>query len=86
MTPQQALQQIIAYREILHDDMVALMRQMMQGEVSPVFIAAIITGLRMKKETIGEIAAAAQVMREFAAKVDVADDAYLVDKIGRAHV
>lgn len=82
MTPQQALQQIIAYREILHDDMVALMRQMMQGEVSPVFIAAIITGLRMKKETIGEIAAAAQVMREFAAKVDVADDAYLVDTCG----
>ena len=82
MTPQHALQRIVAYQEILHDDMAALMRQIMQGEVSPVFIAAIITGLRMKKETIGEIAAAAQVMREFAAKVDVADTAHLVDTCG----
>lgn len=82
MTPQQALQRIVAYQEILHDDMAALMRQIMQGEVSPVFIAAIITGLRMKKETVGEIAAAAQVMREFAAKVDAADTEHLVDTCG----
>lgn len=82
MTPQHALQQIVANQEILHDDMVALMRQIMQGEVSPVLIAAIITGLRMKKETVGEIAAAAQVMRELAAKVDVAEDVHLVDTCG----
>lgn len=82
MTPQHALQRIVAYQEILHDDMVALMRQVMQGEVSPVLIAAIIVGLRMKKETVGEIAAGAQVMREFAAKVDVADDTHLVDTCG----
>ena len=42
------------------------MRQIMRGEVSPAMIAALIVGLRVKKETIGEIAAAAQVMREFA--------------------
>lgn len=82
MIPQHALQRIVANQEILHDDMVALMRQIMQGDVSPVLIAAIITGLRMKKETVGEIAAAAQVMRELAAKVDVAEDAHLVDTCG----
>ena len=82
MIPQHALQRIVANQEILHDDMVALMRQIMQGEVSPVLIAAIITGLRMKKETVGEIAAAAQVMRELAAKVDVAEDTHLVDTCG----
>ncbi len=82
MTPQEALHHIITHQEILHDDMVSLMRQIMQGEVSPVLIAAIITGLRVKKETIGEIAAAAQVMREFATKVDVPDSTHLVDTCG----
>ncbi len=64
MTPQAALQRVIEHREIFHDEMLSLMRQIMGGEVSPVMIAAIITGLRVKKETIGEIAAAASVMRE----------------------
>ena len=45
-------------------------------------IAAIVIGLRVKKETIGEIAAAAQVMREFSTKVPVADPAGLVDTCG----
>ena len=82
MTPQEALYRIIAHQEIMHDEMVSLMRQIMQGELSPVLIAAIITGLRVKKETIGEIAAAAQVMRELAAKVDIPDSARLVDTCG----
>ncbi|MBY0473802.1 MAG: anthranilate phosphoribosyltransferase [Nitrosomonas sp.] len=82
MNPQEALQRIIAQQEILHDDMIVLMRQIMQGEISPMLIAAIITGLRVKKETIGEIAAAAQVMREFATKVDALNDAHLVDTCG----
>ncbi|HEY7760089.1 MAG TPA: anthranilate phosphoribosyltransferase, partial [Burkholderiales bacterium] len=50
--------------------------------VSPTLIAAIIVGLRVKKETIGEIAAAAQVMREFATRVEVADHAHLLDTCG----
>ena len=54
MTPQAALQRVIEHREIFHDEMVSLMRQIMGGEVSPVMIAAIVTGLRVKKETIGE--------------------------------
>ncbi|UJP05146.1 MAG: anthranilate phosphoribosyltransferase [Nitrosomonas sp.] len=82
MTPQQALHRIVAYQEIPHNDMIALMRRIMQGEVSPVLIAALITGLRMKKETVGEIAAAAQVMREFATRVRVINDTHLVDTCG----
>jgi anthranilate phosphoribosyltransferase len=82
MKPQDALTRIIEHREIFHDEMVDLMRQIMRGEVSPVLIAAIITGLRVKKETIGEIAAAAQVMRELATRVEVADRLHLVDIVG----
>ena len=59
ITPQQALQRVIVHREIFHDEMVDLMRQIMRGDVSPAMVAAILTGLRVKKETIGEIAAAA---------------------------
>ena len=64
MKPQEALTRIIENREIFHEEMLSLMRQIMSGEVSPVMIAAIVTGLRVKKETIGEISAAAMVMRE----------------------
>ncbi|MBV2234501.1 MAG: anthranilate phosphoribosyltransferase [Sterolibacterium sp.] len=82
ITPQQALQRTIEHREIFHDEMLHLMRQIMQGEVSPLMIAAILTGLRVKKETIGEISAAAQVMRELAIKVNVADNSHFVDIVG----
>ena len=82
ITPQQALARVIEHREIFYDEMLGLMRQIMTGEVSPVMIAALITGLRVKKETIGEIAAAATVMREFATKVPVADTTHLVDTCG----
>jgi anthranilate phosphoribosyltransferase len=82
MKPQDALIRVIEHREIFHEEMVALMRQMMTGELSPALIAAIIVGLRVKKETIGEIAAAAQVMREFATRVEVPDHAHLLDTCG----
>ncbi|MDO4796285.1 MAG: anthranilate phosphoribosyltransferase [Brachymonas sp.] len=82
LTPQEALQRTIEHREIFHDEMLHLMRQIMQGEVSPVMVAAIVTGLRVKKETIGEISAAAQVMREFATPVQVAERTHLVDVVG----
>lgn len=82
ITPQQALQRAIEHREIFFDEMVDLMRKIMRGEVSPPMIAALLTALRVKKETIGEIAAAASVMREFAAKVEVADRGHLVDIVG----
>jgi anthranilate phosphoribosyltransferase len=82
ITPQEALQRTIEHREIFHDEMLKLMRMIMSGEMSPVMAAAILTGLRVKKETIGEIAAAAQVMREFAAKVEVAPMPHFVDIVG----
>ena len=71
ITPQEALQRTIEHREIFHDEMVELMRQIMRGEVSPTMTAAILTGLRVKKETVGEIAGAATVLREFARPVEV---------------
>ena len=79
---QDALQRTIEHREIFHDEMLHLMRQIMSGEVSPVMIAALTVGLRVKKETIGEIAAAAQVMREFSTKVELADRRNLLDIVG----
>jgi anthranilate phosphoribosyltransferase len=82
ITPQEALQRTIEHREIFHDEMLKIMRMIMQGELSPVMTAALITGLRVKKETIGEITAAAQVMREFSTKVHVADARHLVDIVG----
>jgi anthranilate phosphoribosyltransferase len=78
----EALTRVIEHREIFHDEMLALMRRIMSGEMSPVMIAAFAIGLRVKKETIGEIAAAAQVMREFATPVIVADRSRLVDIVG----
>jgi anthranilate phosphoribosyltransferase len=82
MTPQEALARVIEHREIFREEMLSLMRSIMSGDVSPVLIAAIITGLRVKKETIGEIATAAEVMREFATKVPVPDEPHLIDTCG----
>ena len=82
MTPAEALQRTIEHREIFHDEMVALMRMVMRGEVPPAMTAAILTGLRVKKETVGEIAAAACVLREFARPVAGADRTHLVDIVG----
>ena len=82
ITPQEALQRVIEHREIFHDEMLHIMRLIMAGEMSPVLMSAFIAALRVKKETIGEITAAAQVMREFSTKVDVADRQHLVDIVG----
>ena len=94
ITPQEALQRTIEHREIFHDEMIDLMRQIMRGDVSPTLVAAIVAGLRVKKETVGEIAAAATVMRELAAKVPRAggsaagsapaagEDEHMVDIVG----
>jgi anthranilate phosphoribosyltransferase len=82
ITPQEALQRTIEHREIFHDEMIALMRQIMNGEVSPLMTAAIITGLRVKKETVGEITGAARVMRELSAKVEAAPHPHFIDIVG----
>ena len=82
ITPQEALQRTIEHREIFHDEMLHLMRLIMSGEMSPVMAAAIITGLRVKKESIGEITAAAEVMREVARKVECDPGPHFVDIVG----
>jgi anthranilate phosphoribosyltransferase len=82
ITQQEALLRCIEHREIFHDEMLSLFRKIMGGEMSPVMIAALTIGLRVKKETIGEITAAAQVMREFATKVPMADTSNLLDIVG----
>ena len=82
ITPQEALQRVIEHREIFHDEMLHIMRLIMGGEMSPVLMAAFISALRVKKETIGEITAAAQVMREFSTKVQVTDTKHMVDIVG----
>ena len=82
ITIAEAIQRTVEHREVFHDEMLHIMRQIMRGELSPAQIAGFIMGLRVKKETIGEIAAAAQVMRELATPVEVADDRHLVDTCG----
>jgi len=78
----EALTRCIEHREIFHDEMLHLMRQLMRGEIPPATAAALLMGLRVKKETIGEITAAAQVMREFALPVPVSDSSDLLDMCG----
>ncbi len=82
ITISEAIQRTVEHREVFHDEMLHIMRQIMRGELTPAQIAAFIIGLRVKKETVGEIAAAAQVMREFATRVPVAEPAQLLDIVG----
>ena len=82
ITPQEALTRCIEHREIFHDEMLKLMRMIMAGEMSPVMTSALLTALRVKKETVGEISAAAEVMREFANKVQVDGGPHFVDVVG----
>ena len=82
ITPNEALHRCIEHREIFHDEMLHLMRMLMRGEMSPVIAAALLMGLRVKKETVGEITAAATVMREFATPVKVSNSQDMVDMCG----
>ena len=82
ITIAEAIQRTVEHREVFHDEMLHIMRQIMGGELTPAQVAGFMIGLRVKKETIGEIAAAAQVMREFATKVPVKDPAAVIDIVG----
>ncbi|XXQ67398.1 anthranilate phosphoribosyltransferase [Neisseriaceae bacterium B1] len=82
ITPQQALARLIDNNELFYDEMTDLMRQIMRGDVPPEQIAGILVGLRVKVETVSEIAAAAAVMREFATKVPVKQPENVVDIVG----
>lgn len=82
ISQQEALTRLIEHREIFHDEMLFLFRKLMGGEMSPVMITALTMGLRVKKESIGEITAAAQVMREFSTKVPLANTTNMIDIVG----
>jgi anthranilate phosphoribosyltransferase len=82
ITPAEALVRCIEHREIFHDEMLSLWRRLMRGELTPVQMAGLLVGLRVKKETVGEIAAAARIMREFVTRVEVPDQRHLVDIVG----
>jgi anthranilate phosphoribosyltransferase len=81
-TPQEAINRLSDKREIFYDEMVDLMRQVMEGKVSPVQLSAILMGLHVKTESVSEIAAAASVMREFSTRVEVEETEHLVDTCG----
>ncbi|UTH73364.1 anthranilate phosphoribosyltransferase [Chromobacterium sp. IIBBL 290-4] len=82
ISPQAALNRLIDGNELFYDEMLDLMRQIMRGELTPAQTAAILIGLRVKVESVSEIAAAATVMREFATHVPVADRRNLIDTCG----
>jgi len=81
-TAHEAINRLCDKREIFYDEMVDLMRQVMEGKVTPVQLAAILMGLHVKTESVSEIAAAASVMREFSTKVDAEGLDHLVDTCG----
>jgi anthranilate phosphoribosyltransferase len=78
---QLAIKAVTEKRDLTADEMSATMRLIMTGEATPAQVGGFLIGLRMKGETIDEIAAAAAVMRELASKVDV-DKNHLVDTCG----
>ena len=82
ITHQQALNRLIDGNELFFDEMLDIMRQIMRGDMTPAQIAGILIGLRVKVESVSEIAAAATVMREFATTVPVAERRHLVDTCG----
>ena len=82
ITATEALNRLIDQNELFYDEMTDLMRQIMTGQLQPEIIAALLIGLRIKVETVSEIAAAATVMRDFATKVPVLNKHQLVDIVG----
>lgn len=81
MDLQEAIDRVIHNRDLSSEEMQSVMRVIMQGKATPAQIGGFLVGLRMKGETVTEIAAAAVVMRDLADQVDV-QDAHLVDVVG----
>lgn len=79
---QEALTRLIEHREIFEDEMVDLMRNLMQGNMPSEIAAAFLMGLRVKKETVDEITAAATVMREFSKPVILDNPEEALDMCG----
>ena len=81
MNMQQAIRAVTEHRNLSVEEMTAVMRLIMTGEATPAQIGGFLIGLRMKGETVDEIAAAAGVMRDLAAGVHVSG-AHVVDIVG----
>ena len=81
MDIQSAIKAVIAGQDLSRDEMKSIMQQIMTGECTPSQIGGFLVGLRIKGETVDEISAAAQVMRELATRVEVSGE-HLVDTAG----
>lgn len=81
MDMQSAIQAVVARKDLSSEDMTSVMQAIMTGAASPAQIGGFLVGLHMKGETIDEIAAAAQVMRELATGVKVSGE-HVVDIVG----
>ena len=82
MVFKQALEHVLAGQDLSHADMLTIMQQVMGGELTPAQIAGLVVALRVKGESVDEIAAAAAVMRQLSTKVDIQDKAHLIDTCG----
>lgn len=82
ITPKIALQRLIDHTDFTHEEMLEIMQQIMSGEFTQIQIAGFLSALRVKGETVTEIAAAAQVMRELSSKVEITDTRHLIDTCG----
>ncbi|MEW8374074.1 MAG: anthranilate phosphoribosyltransferase [Candidatus Thiodiazotropha sp.] len=82
MEMQQAIKKVLARQDLTADEMTAVMRNIMTGNATPAQIGGFLVGLRMKEETVSEIAAAASVMRELATGVSISDLDNTVDIVG----
>jgi len=78
----QTLTKLIDRHDLPFAEMRELMASIMGGQLTPAQIAAVLIALRVKGETVDEIAAAAQVMRELSSKVNVNPSPYLIDTCG----
>ncbi len=76
-----ALRALLERRDLTREEMSAVMRTLMSGEATPAQVGGLLIGLAVKGETVDEVVAAASVMREFAARVDI-PCAPLVDIVG----
>ena len=82
MVFKQVLEHILAGQDLSHADMLATMQQVMGGELTPAQIAGLVVALRVKGESVDEIAAAATVMRQLSTKVKISNSTHLIDTCG----
>ncbi len=78
----QAINQVLNRKDLSAEEMTAAMRSIMTGGATPAQIGGFLIGLRMKGESVTEIAAAASVMRELATGVDISGLPHAVDIVG----